>query len=150
MTLIIPYITLKGVGSANEAIRLYQSVFGAKLVEQMSYTPELGQQYGFPDNFDYKKSTMHAKIEIEGASMFISDELDFLQEKPLKKGLGKVEIYIELDSKAKYDEIWENASKRPDFKVLAESEFSFWGSWFARFMDSNEIAWQISYTPPAK
>ena len=150
MAKTIPYLTLKGVSGAKKAIRLYKSVFGAKESSRMPYTKEIGKEYGFPKDFDYENSTMHAEIDIEGATIYLADDLGFGEEKAPRRGLGKVEIYLELDSKESFDRIWEKASKRRGFKILMPAELTFWGSWFARFIDSKKVSWQIAYTPPQK
>ena len=64
MTRSIPYILVK---NGNKAIDLYKSLFGAKLVSKQSFSPEIGKEMGFPKDFDYKNSTMHAILDIKGA-----------------------------------------------------------------------------------
>ena len=104
------------------------------------------------DNYivDFFCKELMFAIEIDGAKIYLADDLGFGEEKAPRRGLGRVEIYLELDSKESFDRIWEKASKRRGFKVLMPAEFTFWGSHFARFLDTKKIGWQISYTPPQK
>jgi len=67
---IVPYIT---VPDARKTIEVYRDLFGATLVDYMPFTKEVGQGFGFPDDFDYENSTMHASIDIDGALIYLSD-----------------------------------------------------------------------------
>ncbi|MBN2154469.1 MAG: hypothetical protein JW776_00310 [Candidatus Lokiarchaeota archaeon] len=151
MAKTIPYLVMKGVGGAKKAIKLYKSVFGAKLIDTMKYNEKIGKQMGFPDDFDYENSTMHAEIEIDGAPIYLADDTSgFGDEKTPRRSFGKVEIMLSVDSKEKFDEIWKNVSIRRGFVVLLPAQKTFWGAWFCRFIDSKKIAWQINYTIPQK
>ncbi len=63
MVKIVPYIT---VPDAKKSIEVYRGLFGATLVEHMPFTKEVGQGFGFLEDFDYENSTMHASIDISG------------------------------------------------------------------------------------
>ena len=62
------------VKNGKEAIELYKELFGAKVVEQIPFSKEMGgEHFGFPDDFDYENSTMHAVLDIGGAVVMLSD-----------------------------------------------------------------------------
>jgi PhnB protein len=141
----IPYLIIKG--GAKKAIKLYKSIFNAKLISHMPYDENIGKEYGFPKDFDYENSTMHAHIEIDGATVYLSDDLSHGDEK-IRRGIGRVEVMIEIDSKKRFDEIWNKIKNRRGIKVIMPAEKTFWGSWFCRFIDSKKIGWQINYDLP--
>ena len=67
MVKTIPYLMVK---SGKKAIDLYRDLFGAKIISKQSFKPEYGKQMGFPDDFDYDNSTMHAVLDIGGLKFF--------------------------------------------------------------------------------
>jgi uncharacterized glyoxalase superfamily protein PhnB len=115
----------------------------------MPFDKNMGTQMGLPPNFDYENSTMHAVIEIEGAQIYLSDDIGFGDEK-IRRSFGRVEVVLEVDTKEKFDEIWEKVSKRRGFKILMAAEKTFWNAWYCRFIDSKKIGWQINYQIPQK
>jgi len=129
MVTINPYLLVK---NGKEAIELYQDLFGAKLVDHMPFAKEIGAQFGFPDNFDYENSTMHAVLDLDGAVIMLSDN-------PMgKSGSGNVQVLVTLDSKKELDKIHEKVQKKK-FTIIMPLEKTFWGSWFLVFEDSNGI-----------
>ena len=61
MITINPYLMVK---NGQEAIELYKELFGAKLVDRMPFEKEAGAFFGFPDDYDYENSTMHAVLDL--------------------------------------------------------------------------------------
>lgn len=114
-------------------------MFGAKLVEHMPFAKEIGAQYGFPQDFDYENSTMHAVLDISGGVVMLSDN-------PMgKSGSGNVQVLVTLDSKKELDKIHEKVQKMK-FTILMPLEKTFWGSWFLVFEDSDGIGWQLAFS----
>ena len=103
---IVPYISVK---NAKKAIEVYQQLFDAKLVDHMPFDKEIGSQMGFPEDFDYENSTMHAVLNINWAEVYISDSMD-------SKPPGPVEIVLDFDCAR----AWSNMSTSTewDFPVL--------------------------------
>ena len=133
---INPYLLVK---NGKEAIELYKDLFGAKIVEHMPFQKEIGAQFGFPEDFDYENSTMHAVLDVGGDVIMLSDN-------PMNKvGSGNVQVLMTLDSKEELDKIHEKIQKKK-FTILMPLEKTFWGSWFLVFEDSNGIGWQIAYS----
>ena len=147
MAQTIPYLIIKG--GAKKAIKLYKSIFNAKEISHMPYTKEIGEGYDFPKDFDYENSTMHAHIEIDGAPIYLSDDNNF-GDQNFRRGVGRVDVMLGIDSKERFDEIWNKVKNRRGIKVIMPAEKTFWGSWYCRFMDSKKVGWQINYEIPQK
>ncbi|MFX0140515.1 MAG: VOC family protein, partial [Candidatus Hodarchaeota archaeon] len=129
MVKAIPYLLVR---NGKEAIKVYEELFGAKLISHEPFSLEIGKEFGFPDEFDYDNSTMHAKLEIEGAQIYLAD--NFMG----YSGSGNVEITLDLDSKEQMDTIY-NKVKEKGYKIKMELQQTFWGAWFARFEDLDGI-----------
>ena len=137
MVKINPYLMVK---NGKEAIVLYKDLFGAKLVDHMPFTKEMGgESFGFPDDFDYENSTMHAVLDIGDATIMLSDN-------PMgKSGSGNVQVLITVDSLEEIEKINEKVQKKK-FTIIMPFEKRFWGSWYMMFEDSFGIGWQINYS----
>jgi len=127
------------VKNGKESIELYKYLFGAKVKEQMPFPKEAGEGFGFPDDFDYENSTMHAVLDIGGGIVMLSDN-------PMQKsGSGNVQVLLTLDSKETLDDIHGKVQEKK-FTIIMPLEKTFWGSWYMMFEDSDGIGWQINFT----
>jgi len=135
VVLAIPYLIVR---NGKESIKLYEELFGAKVIEHMPFTKEMGTQFGLPDDFDYKNSTLHAELEINGGKIMVTDNMAG------ETGGGNVEVLLQLESKDQIDTIYSKAKKK-GFKIKMELEKTFWGAYFARFEDSDGIGWQLNF-----
>lgn len=137
MVKINPYLMVK---NGKKSIELYQYIFGARVLEHMPFTKEMGGKFfEFPDEFDYENSTMHAVLEIGGAIIMLSDN-------PMGKfGSGNVQVLITVDSKDAIDEINKKVMEKK-FNVIMPLMKRFWGSWYMMFEDFDGIGWQIMYS----
>lgn len=72
MTKAIPYLLVK---NGKKAIELYENLFRAKLIEHQPFNKEIGKEFGLPEDFDYENSTMHAKLDIDGALIYLADNM---------------------------------------------------------------------------
>ncbi|KKK46392.1 hypothetical protein LCGC14_1197860 [marine sediment metagenome] len=138
MARAIPYLLVK---NGRKTIELYENMFDAKLISHQPFTKEMGQKFGFPDDFDYENSTIHAVLEIHGATIYLADNAMG----PGFNGSGNVEITLDLDSKELTEKIYEKAKKNGS-EIKMELQQAFWGAWFARFEDSEGIGWQLNYS----
>ena len=131
----IPYLLVQ---NGKRAIKLYKEVFGAKLVSSQAFSPEMGKYMGFPDDFDYENSTMHAILDIGGAQVYLTDgAFGHLAE-------GRVEVVLELDSNRQGDEIWAKV-KSKKFKIVMDYQKKAGGRWYGRFADSEGVGWQLNF-----
>jgi len=136
MAKAIPFLLVK---NGIKAITLYKDIFGAKLVNHQPFSKETGQQFGFPDNFNYEDSTMFAELEIYGATIYLSDHImgqEF-------RSSGNVEVTLDLDTKDQVESIYEKAKKHGSI-IKMELQQTFWGRYFARFEDPEGIGWQLN------
>ena len=139
MTKIIPYLQVK---NGKKAIDHYKVLFNAELIDHQPFSKEIGTEFGFPKNFDYENSTMHAELKIEDAFFYLSDNPDQPHELT-----SNVEIVLDLDSKGKIDVIYSKAQKM-GLKIKMELQKTFWGAYYARFEDQFGIGWQLNFTKP--
>jgi PhnB protein len=135
MVKVVPYIQ---VPNAKKTIEIYKELFRATLIDHMPFNPEIGAQFGFQEDFDYVNSTMHAVIEIQGATIYLSDSME---ENP---GGSLVEIVLDFDSRDQIKNIWEKV-KTMNFTVKMELEEQFWGALYGRFVDGDGVGWQLNF-----
>ncbi|TXT60407.1 MAG: hypothetical protein BAJALOKI2v1_110067 [Promethearchaeota archaeon] len=131
---IIPYLL---VSNGKEAISLYKRIFNAKLIEHRPLTLEMGKSMGFPEDFDYENSTMHAVMEIGGAKLYLADN------NQNTKDYGHVEITLELDTKDQINDIYHKAMDN-ESKALLELMEQDWG-WYGRIKDKFGVVWQLNF-----
>ncbi|MHA1993039.1 MAG: VOC family protein [Candidatus Hodarchaeales archaeon] len=139
MVKILPYLQ---IANGKEAIEHYKALFGAELIEHQPFSKEIGKEFGFPEDFDYDNSTMHAELKIEEASFYLSDNTN-----PPQEQTGNVEIVLDLDSKEKIDSIYSRVQEF-DLKIKMELQKTFWGAYYTRFEDKFGIGWQMNFTEP--
>lgn len=136
---VIPYIN---VLNAKKSIKVYEELFGAKLLNTQPFNPEMGKQMGLPPEFDYPNSTMHAEFKIGDFLIYISD----LTTQKTKEN-PPIELLLELDSTEQADAIWKKV-KAKKMKVTMELEKTFWNAYYGRFVDDDGLGWQINVPLP--
>jgi PhnB protein len=136
MVQVIPYLS---VPNSLKAVEAYKEVFGATLIERVSFDKEIGMQMGMPEDHDWENSTMHCEIDVHGARIYMADG-------KTTPG-GNVDVLLNLDSKEQIEEVWSKV-KAKEYKVLMEMEVQFWGAMFGRFIDEFGVGWQLNYTVP--
>jgi len=107
MVKAIPYVLVK---NGKKAIKLYEDIFGAKLVSHQPFSKEMGSQMGLPDGFDYENSTMHSELKIGRADIYLSDNP---HEDPSKQSTN-VEILLNLNSKKQLDTIYSKVEEKKE------------------------------------
>ncbi len=141
MVKIIPYLQ---VPNGIQAIEHYKELFEARLIEHQPFSKEIGEEFGFPKDFDYEDSTMHAELNIGESFFYLSDNTNFQQDLA-----NNVEIVLDLDSKEKIDLIYSKVQKLK-LKIKMELQRTFWGAFYARFEDQFGIGWQLNFTDTQK
>ena len=106
----------------------------------MPFTKEVGQGMGFPEDFDYETSTMHAVLDFSGTEVYIADSMT-----PMNP--GPVEIVLDFESREKIEKVWKNV-KSMGLQVVMELEQQFWGALYGRFIDNDNIGWQLNHNLP--
>lgn len=141
MDAIKPYIMVK---NANEALAFYQKVFGAEVIEHNKYEKSIGEQAGFPDDFDYENSTMHVGFRIGGHALYMADDVqNNLQDR------GRVDVMYEPSTREEIEVVYKRALDE-GAEVDQELQETFWGAVFARFHDPFGVTWQLNYQIPQK
>ena len=149
MVNVYPYLFVE---NCKKAIKLYEKIFGAKLITHMPISNETGQQMGFPDDFNYDESTMHAVIDIHGAQIMMADmilPLKMAGKNPQQlqsENIGNAEVMLEPESEEQIKDFYKKA-KEMGFTIKMELMQREWGAWFARFEDTEGIGWQLNYSP---
>jgi PhnB protein len=132
----IPYLA---VPNAKEALELYKKTFDIEVIGHMAYSKEMGEQMGFPKDFDYENSTMHSEFNLAGGRVYMADD-----NSGKDAGVQKIDVLLEIDSKEQIENFYNNAKKN-GFEVVYELEKTFWGAWFARLVDPFGIGWQMNF-----
>ncbi|MCZ6836676.1 MAG: VOC family protein [Planctomycetota bacterium] len=120
----IPYLSIK---DCHEALPFYTNVFGVEPVHLMT----------MPDG-----RVMHCEYSVDGAKIYLSEELPEHGGTPSPKTLGASSVAIHLyvdDCDAMVALMKEHGAK-----ILTEPEDQFWGERFARARDPFGHEWGIS------
>jgi PhnB protein len=123
-----------------EAIKLYEKMFDAKLVMREKFTPEIGKEFGIPEDYDYGNSTMHAELDFSDNMVYLAD--DFMGSEA--EGPRRVEILLDLDSKEQIEKFYNNAQEL-GCEIQMELEKQFWGAYFASSKDPFGVGWQLNF-----
>jgi uncharacterized glyoxalase superfamily protein PhnB len=124
-TKLIPHITCR---NANEAVEFYQKAFGAK---------SLGVHQG-PDG-----KVMHAALDIDGATMYITDEFpDWGALGPQSIGGSPVTLHLQVsDCDAVY-----NRAVEAGCEAKMPPQDMFWGDRYAQVVDPYGHRWSVATT----
>jgi|CXWL01.1.fsa_nt_gi PhnB protein len=135
--LVVPYLT---VSDAKGAIAFYKNGLGAKEVMRMP------AQDG--------KRLMHAEVEINGHSLFLSD--DFSEASPKLTGGGRtpeklrgtpVAMFIQLKAPKEVDQ-WIARAVKAGAKITMPAADQFWGDRFGVISDPYGHSWQFGAPLP--
>jgi PhnB protein len=137
---VIPFLM---VSNGKKAIEIYKRLFGAKLISHMPFNSEMAKNFGFPSDFNYANSTMHATLDIGGVQLYLADNTSNAP------GEGNVEIVLDLENQLQIEAIW-NKVQVKKYKVIMPLQKTFWGAWYLRFIDEFGVGWQINYNIPAE
>jgi PhnB protein len=137
MVKIIPYLAVK---NGKKAIALYENLFEVEVKRNEPFTEEMGKEFGFPEDYDYENSTMHAELEIYGNEVYLSDDVHSSEE----EAKGRVDVLLDLETKEQIEKIY-NKAKELGCKISKELEKQFWGAYFASFQDEFGIGWQLNF-----
>jgi len=136
-----PYILLNG--RCEEAIKYYQSAFGAEVLMQMRFkeAPESPPPGRLPPGFENK--IMHAHIRFGAADVLMTDGPDGDPGKTEFRGISLC-LTAESDSEAK--QFFNNLAKNGKVEMLFSK--TFFSPGFGMVSDPFGIRWMV-YTKPA-
>jgi uncharacterized glyoxalase superfamily protein PhnB len=134
---VTPYIT---VVNAKKTIKVYEKLFRAKQIDHMPFDKNIGTQMSLPEDFDYENSTMHAVLDFRGNEVYISDSMTATSS-------GPVEIVLDFESREEIEAVWAIVLEM-NLKIVMALEPQFWGALYGRFIDNDNIGWQLNYNLP--
>lgn len=134
-----PYLNFPG--TAEEAFKFYQSVFGGEMFIQ-----RMGEAPGTENLTDEEKNyAMHVSIPIgDGQFLMASDCVESLGH-VLKVGNSNY-ISVSPDSREEADRLFNGLSAGGTVEMPMED--MFWGDYFGSFVDKFGICWMINYSNP--
>ena len=131
---IVPYLT---VSNGNAAIAFYKKGLGAKEIMRMPA--------------DDKKRLMHAEVEINGHSLYLSDDFPEYSggsgRTPEKLGGTPVSIFVQLSAPKEVDQLMGRAAKA-GAKVTMPAADQFWGDRFGQVTDPFGHSWSFGAPLP--
>ena len=137
---ICPYVSFNG--NCEEAVAFYEKAFNVK-TEIMRYKDAPpGNGYQTPEGTE--NHIMHAQLEIDGATIMLSD---MPPENPIKIG-ENIAVMAEFDSAEKAKAVFEVL--RENGQVHMEIQETFWSKCFGSLTDKFGIGWNISIGCPTE
>ena len=133
-----PYLNFDG--TAEEAFKFYQSVFGGEFVGGVM---KMGNAPG-TENFseEEKNRVMHIALPIGKDLLMASDTMPSIGQ-TLTQGNGNY-ISIFPESREEADRIFNALSAGGE--VEAPMEDQFWGDYFGIFKDKYGVCWMVNYS----
>jgi PhnB protein len=135
--MINPYLNYPG--TAEEAFKLYKSVFGGEFssVQRFKDTPEASKVSAAE-----RDKIMHIALPIgNGVTLMASDTLESMGQKP--SAGNNFSLSITVDSKQEADRVFEGLSRGG--KIEMPMQKTFWGDYFGMFADRFGIRWMVSF-----
>jgi PhnB protein len=131
-----PYLNFDG--NAEEAFRLYQSVFGGELfIQKMSAAP--GTE-NLPE--EEKNMVMHVSLPIGDGQFLMASDCLKSQGHVLQKGNNNY-ISLSPDSREEADRIFNALSGGGTVEMPMDD--MFWGDYFGSFKDRYGVCWMINF-----
>jgi PhnB protein len=129
---IVPYLT---VSNGNAAIAFYKKGLGAKEVMRMPA--------------EDKKRLMHAEVEINGHSLYLSDDFPEFSggRTPEKLGGTPFSIFVQLTAPKEVDQ-WIARAAKAGAKVSMPAADQFWGDRFGQITDPFGHSWSFGAPLP--
>ena len=129
---VITFVTVKG---ALEARALYQEVFGATQLGEITYLTQFDE---FKED-KYQHKVGHMTLQIGDTKLFINDEIE---EQPMKHG-ETLQLVVNFET----EEALRNAFAllAEEGQIITELQEVFWGALFGTVKDKFDVYWQIYY-----
>lgn len=136
-----PYLNFDG--TAEEAFRFYQSVFGGEFVGGVMKMGNVPGMENLSD--DEKNRVMHIALPIGGDLLMASDIIPSMGQN-LSQGNGNY-ISVFPESREEADRIFNALSAGGEVEMPMEDQF--WGDYFGSFKDKFGVYWMINYSKDA-
>jgi PhnB protein len=132
---IVPYLT---VSNGNAAIAFYKKGLGAKEIMRMPA--------------EDKKRLMHAEVEINGHSLYLSDDFPEFTggaaRTPEKLGGTPFSVFVQLEAPKEVDQ-WIGRAAKAGAKVTMPAADQFWGDRFGQIIDPFGHSWSFGAPLPS-
>lgn len=136
-----PYLNFDG--TAEEAFRFYQSVFGGEFVGGVMKMGNVPGMENLSD--DEKNRVMHIALPIGGDLLMASDIIPSMGQN-LNQGNGNY-ISVFPESREEADRIFNALSAGGEVEMPMEDQF--WGDYFGSFKDKFGVYWMVNYSKDA-
>lgn len=136
-----PYLNFDG--TAEEAFRFYQSVFGGEFVGGVMKMGNVPGMENLSD--DEKNRVMHIALPIGGDLLMASDIIPSMGQN-LNQGNGNY-ISVFPESREEADRIFDTLSAGGEVEMPMEDQF--WGDYFGSFKDKFGVYWMVNYSKDA-
>jgi PhnB protein len=125
---VTPYLTVRG---GKQAIDFYKKAFGAKV--------------GMLMMAEDKKRVMHARLEMNGGTVMLSDTFDEFGDHdgtkpPPEAGGASVTVHLDCDD---VDRAWKKAVKAGATEVMPLAD-QFWGDRYGKLRDPFGHVWSLA------
>lgn len=120
-------------GECRSALTFYQSVFGARVVEKVTYG-----EAEMEENSIISDWIMNSTIQIGNLTICASD----VPGEELANS-NRISIWLEIDSEESIHSIF-NRFLQNDCKVITNLEVSFWNSLYAKVQDPFGFMWELN------
>lgn len=140
MAKVNPYITFNG--DCEQAFLFYKSVFGGEFAH-------FGRYGDMPSTEDCQAADDDEKNKVMHVSLPISDETILMGSDSSDKyghatAIGNnIAVSIDTSSKAEAEKLYNELSQGGTISMPLQK--TFWGAWFAIFIDKFSINWMINF-----
>ncbi|WP_067841829.1 VOC family protein [Amphibacillus sediminis] len=122
-------------GDCQEALQFYHKVFGAKIVEQLTY--------GEAEMAETEEQTdliMNSTIKLGPLTVCASD---VITDQHLKQG-NQSTIWLEIESEVALKDIYQHFTKQ-GCQIITELDRTFWNALYAKVQDQFGFTWELNY-----
>ena len=134
ITQLIPYLFFNG--TADKAIKLYESALGAKIEEVSRFGDAPGMNPAEAD----KNKVMHAQLRIDSGVVMVSDAMPG---QPVAPG-SNTDVCLNFDDVAEMTRKFEALAAGG--KVTTPLQDTFWGATFGTLTDAFGVRWMFNCT----
>lgn len=135
-----PYLNFDG--TAEEAFRFYQSIFGGELsLQKMRDLPDME----IPE--EEKDRCMHVSLPLGNNQFLMASDCVPSMGQVLNVGNNNY-ISLSVDSREEADRIFNGLSQGGIIEMPMSD--MFWGDYFGSFVDKYEVCWMISFNDKYK
>lgn len=132
-----PYFNF--MGTTEEAMKLYKSVFGGELILSKFKDVPGGEKMSAED----QEKIIHSSLTINKSTTLMATDL--LESMAQKLSLGNnTHVCIQAETEAEANKFFEGLSKGG--KVTMPMNKTFWGAYFGMCLDKYGISWMINFT----